>query len=345
MADAGKSPENTPGNTNGVLEQAVSWLGEGKKVALATVIGTWGSSPRPVGSQLAVDDAGAFVGSVSGGCIEGSVIGEALEVMADGNNRILDFGVSDEQAWEVGLACGGNVKVLVEHADDPAELNRLANERPVATVTDLDTDKRSYVTQNEDSGDLKLSAEMLDNARSALRDDRSKLFTEGDDNLFVQVFNPPLRCAIIGAVHISQALVPMAQIAGFDVTVIDPRGAWATEARFPDVKMSDEWPDDALNAFKPDTRTAVVTLTHDPKLDDPALEVALKSDAFYIGSLGSRRTHAARLERLGEAGFGDDDFARIHAPVGLDLGATSPAEIAVTILAEMVAAKHGKLDS
>ena len=122
MADAGKSPENTPGNTNGVLEQAVSWLGEGKKVALATVIGTWGSSPRPVGSQLAVDDAGAFVGSVSGGCIEGSVIGEALEVMADGNNRILDFGVSDEQAWEVGLACGGNVKVLVEHAD--AEIYR-----------------------------------------------------------------------------------------------------------------------------------------------------------------------------------------------------------------------------
>ena len=332
-------------DANNVLEQAVNWLDEGKKVALATVIGTWGSSPRPVGSQLAVDDAGAFVGSVSGGCIEGAVIGEALEVMKDGSNRVLDFGVSDEQAWEVGLACGGNVKVLVERAEDQAELNRLATERPVATVTDLESGKRSYVTQSDKSGDLELSQDMLDNARTALRDDRSKLFADESDNLFVQVFNPPLRCAIIGAVHISQALVPMAQIAGFDVTVIYPRGAWATEARFPEVKMSDEWPDDALTAFKPDTRTAVVTLTHDPKLDDPALEVALRSDAFYIGSLGSRRTHASRLERLGEAGFNDKDFARIHAPVGLDLGATSPAEIAVTILAEMVAAKHGKLES
>jgi len=332
-------------DANDVLEQAVNWLDEGKKVALATVIGTWGSSPRPVGSQLAVDDAGAFVGSVSGGCIEGSVIGEALASIEDGENRILEFGVSDEQAWEVGLACGGDVKVLVERADDQAELNKLSNERPVATVTDLKSGKRSCVTPAEQSGELTLSQEMLDNARTALRDDRSKIYEDGEDSIFVQVFNPALRCAIIGAVHISQALVPMAQIAGFDVTVIDPRGAWATEARFPDVTINDEWPDEALKEFKPDTRTAIVTLTHDPKLDDPALEIALNSDAFYIGSLGSRRTHAKRLDRLAEAGFGEEDFARIHAPVGLDLGATSPAEIAVTILAEMVAAKHGKLES
>jgi xanthine dehydrogenase accessory factor len=332
-------------DANDVLEQAVNWLDEGKKVALATVIGTWGSSPCPVGSQLAVDDAGAFVGSVSGGCIEGSVIGEALASIEDGENRILEFGVSDEQAWEVGLACGGDVKVLVERADDQAELNKLSNERPVATVTDLKSGKRSCVTSAEQSGELTLSQEMLDNARTALRDDRSKIYEDGEDSIFVQVFNPALRCAIIGAVHISQALVPMAQIAGFDVTVIDPRGAWATEARFPDVTINDEWPDEALKEFKPDTRTAIVTLTHDPKLDDPALQIALNSDAFYIGSLGSRRTHAKRLDRLAEAGFGEEDFARIHAPVGLDLGATSPAEIAVTILAEMVAAKHGKLES
>lgn len=332
-------------DANDVLEQAVNWLDEGKKVALATVIGTWGSSPCPVGSQLAVDDAGAFVGSVSGGCIEGSVIGEALASIEDGENRILEFGVSDEQAWEVGLACGGDVKVLVERADDQAELNKLSNERPVATVTDLKSGKRSCVTPAEQSGELTLSQEMLDNARTALRDDRSKIYEDGEDSIFVQVFNPALRCAIIGAVHISQALVPMAQIAGFDVTVIDPRGAWATEARFPDVTINDEWPDEALKEFKPDTRTAIVTLTHDPKLDDPALQIALNSDAFYIGSLGSRRTHAKRLDRLAEAGFGEEDFARIHAPVGLDLGATSPAEIAVTILAEMVAAKHGKLES
>ncbi len=332
-------------NTNEVLEQAVNWLSAGKKVALATVIGTWGSSPRPVGSQLAVDDAGEFVGSVSGGCIEGSVIGEALASIEDGENRILDFGVSDEQAWEVGLACGGDVKVLVERADDKDGLDRLTNQRPVATVTNLTTGKRSIVTPTEESGELALNAEMLDGVRQALRDDRSKTLEDGDDKLFVQVFNPPLRCAIIGAVHISQALVPMAQIAGFDVTVIDPRGSFATEARFPDVTMSDEWPDDAMKEFKPDTRTAIVTLTHDPKLDDPALEIALKSEAFYIGCLGSRRTHASRLERLTEAGFGEADFARLNAPIGYDLGAKSPAEIAVSILAEMVAAKYGKLES
>ena len=331
--------------THDVLEQAVSWMDEGKQVALATVIGTWGSSPRPVGSQLAVDEAGAFVGSVSGGCIEGAVIGEAIAAISDGENRILDFGVTNEQAWEVGLACGGDVKVLVERAKDKDTLNRLAKERPVATVTDLASGKRSYVTPSETSGELSLSTQMLENTHAALRDDRSKIYQDGDGELFVQVFNPALRCAIIGAVHISQALVPMAQIAGFDVTVIDPRGSFATEARFPGVTMSEEWPDDAMKEFDADTRTAVVTLTHDPKLDDPALEVALKTDAFYIGSLGSRRTHASRLERLTEVGFSEKDFARIHAPVGLDLGATSPAEIAVTILAEMVAAKHGKLVS
>ena len=137
----------------------------------------------------------------------------------------------------------------------------------------------------------------------------------------------------------------MAKIAGFDVTVIDPRGSFATQERFPGVKISEKWPDDALNEFKADTRTAIITLTHDPKLDDPALEAALKTDAFYIGSLGSRRTHASRLERLTSSGFNAADLDRIHAPIGLDLGARSPSEIAVTILAEMIAAKHGKLET
>ena len=335
---------DTP-NANNVLEQAVYWMAEGKEVALATVIGTWGSSPRPVGSQLAVDSTGAFVGSVSGGCIEGAVIGEALNSISDGENRILNFGVTNEQAWEVGLACGGDVKVLVERVDNKHTLERLTKERPVAKITDLATGKHGYVTHSEERGELSLSIEMLKNARLALRSDRSRIYQDGNNELFVQVFNPALRCAIIGAVHISQALVPMAQVAGFDVTVIDPRGSFATEARFPGVTISEEWPDDAMRKFNADTRTAVVTLTHDPKLDDPALEVTLKTEAFYIGSLGSRRTHASRLERLKGSGFVEKDFARIHAPVGLNLGATSPAEIAVTILAEMIAAKHGKLDA
>ena len=331
-------------SANKVLGQAVSWIKDGKGVALATVINTWGSSPRPVGSQLAIDNSGSFVGSVSGGCIEGSVIVEAQATITDGENRLLEFGVSNEQAWEVGLACGGDVRILVERVKDLKALEKLINGKPIATVTNLKSGERSYVTQKKNTGNFKLTQVMIDRAHSALKDDRSRIHHDKDDEIFIQVFNPPLRCLIIGAVHISQALVPMAQIAGFDVTVIDPRGAFATPKRFPNVNINEQWPDDALKTMDIDARTSIVTLTHDPKLDDPALEIALNSNAFYIGSLGSRRTHASRLERLTLSGFNETDISRIHAPIGLDLGATSPEEIAVTILAEMIASKHGKLD-
>jgi xanthine dehydrogenase accessory factor len=325
------------------LEQSTKWLNDGKQVSLATVIGTWGSSPRPVGSQLAVNDSGAFVGSVSGGCIEGSVIGEGLSTITDGKIRILKFGVTNEQAWEVGLACGGDIRIMVERIENIETIVHLSKNRPIARIINLTTKQICFVTASDTTGELKLNAEMQKKARSALRDDRSKLQQDGADEFFIQAFNPALRCAIIGAVHISQALVPMAQISGFDVTVIDPRDSFATQERFPNVTINDKWPDDAMRDFNADSRAAVITLTHDPKLDDPALEVALTTDAFYIGSLGSRKTHASRIERLIELGFSHEDLARIHAPVGFDLGATSPAEIAVTILAQMIAAKHGRL--
>ena len=328
-----------------VLNQAADWLTQGKGVALVTVIGTWGSSPRPIGSQLAVADDGAFVGSVSGGCIEGAVIGEGLTSISDGKVRELDFGVTNEQAWEVGLACGGDIKVFVEKVGDHTHVSRLASERPLATVTNIDTGERSLVTSRGSEGAIDLSEDMLSVVRKALRDDRSRIHDQDGQSLFVQVFNPPLRMLIVGAVHISQALVSMAQTAGFGVTIIDPRGSFATDARFPNVTLIDEWPDEALEALIPDARTAIVTLTHDPKLDDPALEIALKSDAFYIGSLGSKRTHSSRLDRLAELGFSTEDAARINGPIGLDLGATSPAEIAVSILGEVIAAKHGKLET
>jgi xanthine dehydrogenase accessory factor len=323
-------------DSDDVLDQASQWLAGGKKIALATVIGTWGSSPRPVGSQLVVDEKGAFLGSVSGGCIEGAVIQEAIAAMGDGQPRTLDFGVSDEQAWDVGLACGGNVKVYVRPEDDATLLARLNADRPIAVATNLADGTRTVVDPAAGDGEL------ADAARIALRDDKSRTIDTPDGAVFVHAFNKPLRMFLVGAVHISQALVPMAQLAGYAVTVIDPRGAFATPERFPGVDLSDEWPDDALDELEPDSRTAVVTLTHDPKLDDPALERALKSDAFYIGALGSTRTHAKRIERLTEAGFGEADFTRIHAPIGLDIGSTSPAEIAVSILSEIVATKHGK---
>jgi xanthine dehydrogenase accessory factor len=171
--------------------------------------------------------------------------------------------------------------------------------------------------------------------REALRADRNITLDTAEGRVFVQVFSPPRRCFVIGAVHIAQPLVPMLVATDYKPIVIDPRGAWATEARFPGVELSTEWPDEALERFKPDRASAVVALTHDPKIDDPALVAALRSECFYIGALGSRRTHAKRLERLAAFGFGENELARIHAPIGLNIGAVSQAEIAVSILGEM----------
>ncbi len=215
-----------------------------------------------------------------------------------------------------------------------------AAKRPVAVVTDLDGGAQALVRREDVFGDLSLDGAALEAARGALAGDRSGLLDLPGRRLFLQVSNPPLRLFIIGAVHISQALAPMAALAGYDVTVIDPRQAFASDARFPDVKLMDAWPDDAMALLKPDRRTAVVALTHDPKIDDPALHVALRSEAFYIGALGSRRTHAGRLERLRAAGFDERATARIHAPIGLKIGGRSPAEIAISILAEITAVLH-----
>jgi xanthine dehydrogenase accessory factor len=215
-----------------------------------------------------------------------------------------------------------------------------AAKTPMAVITRLEDGAEALVWRDSVGGALELSGTAVQEARTRVRDDKSGTIEDGA--LFVHVYNPPLRLIVVGAVHISQALAPMARVCGFDVTVIDPRGSFATDERFPDVKLIDEWPDDAMETLAPDSRTAVVTLTHDPKLDDPALEVALKSEAFYIACLGSRRTHAKRLERLTDLGFDAETLGRIHGPAGLPLGATSPAEIALSVMAEMTAIKHGR---
>jgi xanthine dehydrogenase accessory factor len=212
-----------------------------------------------------------------------------------------------------------------------------AAKRPAALVTDLESGRQALVEVGEVgdvTGPLALDETEVAAAVSAIHDDRSML--EADSNRFIRVFNPPMRLIVVGAVHIAQQLVPLAAAAGYDVTVVDPRRAWASGERFPAVALVAEWPDEALQTLAPDGRTAVVTLTHDPKLDDPALDAALASPAFYIGALGSRRTQERRLERLRAQGFEAADLARIHGPVGLDIGAKSPAEIAVSILAEIV---------
>lgn len=217
--------------------------------------------------------------------------------------------------------------------------------KAVALATDIDNGLQTLVYDNTAIGPDENNEEIQQIARQAMRDDRCKIYDIGGRRIFIEVFNPSLRMLIVGAVHIAQPLSRMASVAGYDVTVIDPRASFATDERFPGITLNGEWPDDGMRDLDPDRRTAIVTLTHDPKLDDPGIEVALKSDAFYIGALGSRKTHAARVERLTATGFSETEIARIHAPVGLSIGSVSPAEIAISILAQVTDVLHRKADT
>ena len=306
---------------------ALDWHRAGRGAALATVVETWGSAPRPVGSQLVIDREGAMEGSVSGGCVEGAVVIEALESLEDGKARLLEFGVSDDDAFSAGLACGGRIRVLVEPAGGSlaeatlaALVEARAARRPVAYVLDLEALAGVGIAE---------AAAYPDRFRA------DKSGVEEDGRTFIAIHNPPLRMIVIGAVHIAQPLVGMARASGSDVKVIDPRPAFAAAARFPGQAILEDYPDEVMPGLGLDARTAVVTLTHDPKIDDPAIREALASEVFYLGCLGSKRTHAKRLERLEAAGYSNEAIARIHAPVGLAIGARSPAEIAISIMAEI----------
>jgi xanthine dehydrogenase accessory factor len=296
---------------------ALQWLAQGHTVALATVLKTWGSAPRPSGSHMIVRGDGLFEGSVSGGCVEGAVIADATLCLTEQKSKMLHFGVADAKAWEVGLACGGEISVLVQPVSDAFFSENLMTH----IQADTQSGKTVQVNLNTTHGTA-----TLDN--------------KDTDDLFSLVYAPSVRLAIIGAVHISQYLAPMAVHLGYDVTIIDPRGAFAAAERMTGLHVVTEWPDDALMHWKPDPASAIVALTHDPKLDDPALVAALKSSAFYIAALGSRKSHAARCERLKSQGFSETDIKRIHGPAGLSIGAKSPAEIAVSVLAQMTAVRR-----
>lgn len=314
-----------------IPETALAWAREGRGAALATVVETWGSAPRQPGSQLAISGRGEIMGSVSGGCVEGAVVTEALEALGDGVPRLLTFGVSDETAFSVGLACGGTIKVLVEPvAPWLPVLEQLVAARAaraaVGYVVDLGDWSRALVSPGADPA-----------VDAVLRRDKAVV----DAGRFIAPHNPPLRMIVVGAVHIAQPLVAMARLAGYDPTLIDPRETFGAAERFPGEVVLDDWPDEALARLAPDSRTAIITLTHDPKLDDPAIRYALRSRCFYLGCLGSKKTHAARVVRLQAAGFSEAEIARIHAPVGLAIGAKTPAEIAVSILAQVTAVLRG----
>ena len=300
-----------------VIAAARAWAGE--KLALATVVSTWGSAPRPRGSHMLVAADGRFEGSVSGGCVEGDIMATAADVIAGAPFQVKRYGVADADAWEVGLPCGGEIAVMVQPVSaagfDPELFDRIAEARAGGRSLTVTTD--------------------LATGHSDLRPIET-------GEVFANRYDPPRRLLIVGAVQIAQALSALAVPLGIETVVIDPRARFLTPERFPGVTLDDRWPDEAVASYMPGPATAVVTLSHDTKIDDPALQAALASPAGYVGALGSRRSHAARRERLATLGVSPTDLDRIDAPVGLDIGAIGPSEIALSIAAAMVGSWHGK---
>ena len=299
-----------------LIGTAMSW--RPARMAIATVIATWGSAPRPRGSHMVVHEDGRFEGSVSGGCVEGAVLHAAAETIADGQTRRLAFGVADESAWEVGLPCGGEIELLVQPVAEagfaPDLFDRIKEARARGEALTVTTD---------------------------LVSGESRAAGDPGEGRFINRYTPPRRLLIVGAVQIAQSLASIARTLDVTPVVIDPRGRFLTEDRFPGITLDDRWPDEGIGALNPDAATAVVTLSHDPKIDDPALIAALASPAFYVAALGSRRSHAKRLERLAAAGVSDEALARIDAPAGLAIGAQGPAEIALSIAAGMIRTFRG----
>lgn len=338
-----------------VLPSIREWLAQGEPVILATVVNTWGSSPRREGAKMAFTPRGQIAGSVSGGCVEPAVYEAGLRALKQGRPELLHYGVSDEDAWEVGLACGGKIDVFVA-ALDPALLARqqaeLDAERPFVTVTlvagpSQELGGQMLVTLAEAHGSLApgLDEEAVAQARQALGSGRSQtvaIESRGQVfQAFLDVVRPQPQLVMVGAVHIAIALASLAQAVGFATVVVDPRRSFASPERFPHAgRLLREWPQEALARLNIHPETAFAMLTHDPKIDDPALLVALRSPAFYVGALGSRTTQAKRRQRLLEQGLNPAELDRLHGPIGLDLGGKNPEEIALGILAEIVAVRN-----
>jgi xanthine dehydrogenase accessory factor len=311
---------------------ARAWLDEHGQVAVATVVATWGSAPVPAGGQLVVAPGDRFEGSVSGGCVEVDVLVEAADVMASGKPRLIEYGVSEETAWRAGLPCGGRLTVLVE------PLTR-ADIGFVDGIIEARSGRRTVVvTSRIGDGSRRLRAvdEVLPAELASFG-----IIDTPEGQLFVQPLVPPLRIIVAGATHIGQVFAELARQIGYAVTVVDPRSVFASEERFGAASAIAEWPEASFDKLGLDRRTAVVALTHASHIDDEALTAALRSPCMYIGALGSRATHAKRLDRLAAAGFSKEDLQRIHAPIGLNIGAKGPAEIAVSILAEIIKVSRG----
>jgi xanthine dehydrogenase accessory factor len=305
-----------------ILGELREWTDAGEEIALATVVETWGSSPRPLGSKMAVTRSGKMAGSVSNGCIEGAVFEEAQKVLKAGKGRIAAFGVADDVAFEVGLACGGHIEVFVEPFGETHRrlLSMLEKNEPATLRTNLV------------SGELALMEGTARGSELAHRD--------GD--WFVEPYRRAAHLVIIGAIHIAIPLHRLAKLMGYRVTVIDARAKFATRERFPEAdELVVAWPDEAMAKIRLDPSTYVVILTHDPKFDLPALRSVLGKDVGYIGAIGSRKTNQNRFDKLRAEGFTEEQLARVHGPIGLDLGSRGAEETALGIIAEVTAERYG----
>ncbi|MEI8260019.1 MAG: XdhC/CoxI family protein, partial [Actinomycetes bacterium] len=346
-----------------VLDELIAARNRDGQVAMATVVRTWKSAPRPAGASMLVTGTGEAVGSVSGGCVEGALYELGQEVLADGQARFETYGVSDDDAFAVGLTCGGILEVFVERVDHTTwpELDGIAASiaagEPVAVATIVRGPHfvGRHLVVRPDRTEGSLGTDRLDDT---IREDTIGMLASGTTgflrygpegerlgeglDVFVASYAPPAQMFVFGAIDFSAALVRVGKLLGYRVTVVDARPVFATRKRFPDAdEVVVDWPHRWLEQQQVDQRTVIAVLTHDPKFDVPALQVALRTDAGYIGAMGSRRTHEDRLERLKEAGVTTDEIARLHSPIGLDLGARTPEETAISIAAEIVQARWG----
>jgi xanthine dehydrogenase accessory factor len=337
-----------------ILPDLDKWRAEdGPSIALATVVQTWGSSPRRAGAKMALTPEGKITGSVSGGCVEGAVYEIGVEALKSNRPQLVHFGVADETAWEVGLACGGSIDIFVKPLDTKffERLHPvLIEERPAVLATIIrgpDTLLgREMLTEADGnvSGSFgaELDAQAIAVARETLTvgESRRALLNE-DTEVFLEAILPPPTLIAVGGVHITIALMALAKTLGYRTVVVDPRSAFGNQERFPNVdRLIPLWPDEAFEQIPLTRSTAVAMLTHDPKLDDPALKIALPSPAFYVGALGSKTTQAKRRQRLLEDGMMEEQLNRLHGPIGLEIGAETPEEIAMSIMAEVVAARN-----
>jgi xanthine dehydrogenase accessory factor len=336
-----------------ILSTIDQWLRDDRPVAMATVVETWGSAPRQTGAKMGVSADMAMIGSVSGGCVETAVVEEALESLGKGKPRLLTFGVSDDTAWEVGLACGGKISVFVEPLDGKwweQIANRVRQDTLSVTATVLDGELAGQKMLVEPSGVVYATDGLRDGfgaaveqaARAALKNADCERTRVGELDVLLDVYRPRPRLVIIGGAHAAMALKNFAHELGFRVFLIDPRKAFATSERFPDVELiSHRYPDKALPEIGLTSDTYITILTHDPKIDDPALRVALPSPVPYVGILSGKRTHDKRVERLTKAGLDPELLKRIHTPIGLEIAAQTPEEIALCIMAEIIAVRNG----